>query len=138
MSQTRFSIGELARATGVGVETIRYYERIGLLTRPERTAGNYRSYSLSAERRLQFVRRARGMGFTVEQVRSLLTLADRSAQECGEVDAMARVHLEAIDQKITALEALRGELQDLVDHCNRSTIADCRIIRSLQGAERPA
>ena len=134
MSQARFSIGELSRATGLGVETIRYYERIGLLAPPERTAGNYRSYSIDAERRLQFVRRARGMGFTVEQVRSLLSMADRSAQDCAAVDAMARVHLAAVDQKIAELEALRGELQDLIEHCNKSTIADCRIIRSLQGA----
>lgn len=74
------------------------------------------------------------MGFTVEQVRALLTMADRRAQGCEAVDALARVHLETVDQKIAELEALRGELQDLIKQCSQSTIADCRIIRSLQGA----
>ncbi len=131
MSAAIVSIGDLARATGVAVETIRYYERIGLLPAPARTAGNYRSYDAAHQRQLSFIRRSRDLGFTVEQVRALLDLAARTDRDCAEVDRIARGHLEDVERKIADLEGLRSELHDMIDHCGRSTVAECRIVRSL-------
>jgi Cu(I)-responsive transcriptional regulator len=125
------SIGELARATGTKAETIRYYERIGLLPKPSRTAANYRSYGSAELARLSFIRRARALGFTIEQVGALLDLADNRARSCEAVDALAKEHLTAIEAKISDLSALRRELADLIGQCSRGTIADCRIIDAL-------
>ncbi len=93
MARDKFSIGDLAKSTATKVETIRYYERIGLLPAPERTAGNYRSYSAAHLGRLSFIRRARDLGFSIEQVRDLLGLSDQRARSCEAVDAIAREHL---------------------------------------------
>src|SRR5689334_4560565 len=126
-----YSIGALAEATDTKVETVRYYERIGLLPEPGRTAGNYRAYSGDHLARLSFIRRARDLGFTLDQVRALLGLADHKDNDCCAVDAMARDHLADIDRKISDLKALRRELNDLLGQCQRGTIADCRIIGAL-------
>ena len=125
------SIGELARATGTKAETIRYYERIGLLPRPARTASNYRSYGPAELARLSFVRRARSLGFSIEQISALLDLSDNCERSCDAVDALAREHLATIEAKISDLAALRRELADLIGQCSRGTIADCRIIDAL-------
>src|SRR5690606_13083849 len=93
MTSESFSIGDLAKATATKVETIRYYERIGLLPKPARTSGNYRSYSSAHLERLSFVRRARDLGFSIEQVRDLLGLSDQRNRPCDAVDAIARQHL---------------------------------------------
>jgi len=125
------AIGELARATGTKSETIRYYERIGLLPRPPRTTANYRSYGTAELARLSFIRRARALGFSIEQVSALLELADRRDRSCETVDALAREHLETIEAKIADLTALRRELADLVGQCRQGTIAECRILDAL-------
>ena len=126
-----YSIGALAEATDTKVETVRYYERIGLLPEPGRTSGNYRAYSADHLGRLSFIRRARGLGFTLDQIRALLGLADHKDNDCCAVDAMARDHLTDIDRKIADLKALRRELNDLLGQCKQGTIADCRIIIAL-------
>ena len=118
------SIGHLARATGTKVETIRYYE-------PARTAGNYRVYSDEHFQRLSFIRRARHLGFSIEQIRDLLGLSDQRDRPCEAVDAIAREHLAAVDRKIADLQALRRELDSLISQCGCGTIADCRIIEAL-------
>lgn len=130
----RFSIGDLAKATDTKVETIRYYERIGLLPTPARTAGNYRSYSSEHLERLSFIRRARDLGFSLDQVRELLGLADETDRSCEAVDAIARAHLIEIDRKIADLAALRRELDSVIRQCHRGTIAECRIIHALSPA----
>jgi Cu(I)-responsive transcriptional regulator len=124
-------IGELARSTGTKVETIRFYEKIGLLPAPERTEGNYRDYSQPHLARLSFVRRARDLGFTLDQVRALLTLADDRDQSCGAVDIVARDHLSQIDRKIADLQALRRELDEIISQCGQGAISECRIIEAL-------
>jgi len=129
--EQQFSIGELAKATDTKVETIRYYERIGLLPEPGRTSGNYRSYSDEHLGRLSFVRRARDLGFSIEQVRALLGLSDDRKRPCGTVDAIAREHLNEVDRKIADLRKLRRELNALITQCGHGTIADCRIIEAL-------
>jgi Cu(I)-responsive transcriptional regulator len=135
MADQRLTIGDLARATGTKVETIRYYERIGLLPAPARTGtGNYRSYSTAQLGRLSFVRRSRELGFTLDQVRALLGLADQRGRDCGAVDAIAREHLADVERKIADLKAMRRELGELIGQCKRGTIADCRIIEALSPA----
>lgn len=129
--RTSYSIGALAEATETKVETVRYYERIGLLPDPERTSANYRSYSADHLARLSFIRRARDLGFTLDQVRALLGLADHKDNDCCAVDALARDHVSEIDRKISDLKALRRELNNLLSQCQRGTIADCRIIGAL-------
>lgn len=131
MSNRTLSIGALARATATKIETIRYYERIGLLPRPLRTAGNYRSYDTEDLARLSFARRSRDLGFPLSAVRDLLRLADEKKRDCDEVDAIAREHLAEVEHKIADLTALRRELKGLIDQCGHGTIATCRIIESL-------
>ncbi|GAN81589.1 transcriptional regulator MerR [Acidocella aminolytica 101 = DSM 11237] len=125
------SIGDLARTTDTKVETIRYYERAGLLPAPARTAGNYRAYRAEHLARLSFVRRARDLGFSLDHVRELLRLADQKDQSCAEIDVIARLHLAEVDRKIADLMALGGELRQIVGQCGHGTVAECRIIEAL-------
>lgn len=92
------SIGELGRRAGAKVETIRYYERIGLLPAPARTEGNYRAYGEAELNRLSFIRRARDLGFSIEQVRDLLALSDRRDQSCATVGELTRAHLAEVER----------------------------------------
>ncbi len=131
---TRLAIGDLAKRTGTKVETIRYYERIGLLPAPARTGGNYRSYDTAHLGRLSFIRRARDLGFPLDQVRELLGLADQRDRSCAGVDLIARQHLGEVERKIADLTALRDELADLIGQCRRGTVAECRIIETLAPA----
>lgn len=126
-----FSIGALAQATGTKVVTVRYYERVGLLPAPSRTAGNYRAYERVHLERLGFIRRARELGFSLDEVRELLRLSDRPDASCEEVDRIARAHLEAVERKIADLAALGGELRRLLGQCRRGTIAQCLVIEAL-------
>ncbi|MBP2316308.1 MerR family transcriptional regulator [Azospirillum soli] len=126
------SIGALAKATGTKAETIRYYEQIGILPPPARTAGNYRSYDGEHVRRLAFVRRVRALGFPLETVRALLALADQPDRPCGEVDALVVEQLREVERKIADLQRLRAELDRLAHQCrNDGRVADCRIIEAL-------
>lgn len=124
-------IGDLARATATRVETIRYYESEGLLPPPARSGSNYRIYERAHLERLSFIRRSRDLGFTLDQVRTLLRLADDRDAPCAEVDAITTAHVAEIDRKLADLRALRGELVRRLDSCAGSTIADCRIIEAL-------
>ena len=126
-----FKIGDLARLTGTKVETIRYYERLGLLPPPARTGGNYRAYSRRHLERLSFVRRGRALGFSLDDVRELLRLSDDRSQCCAEVDRIARAHLVEVERKLADLKALDAELRQLVDQCQHGTVAECRIIEAL-------
>ena len=131
MANRRLTIGELARATGTTAETIRYYERIGLLPRPPRTEGNQRAYGEAELARLGFVRRARDLGFTLDQARRLLGLADDRDRPCDAVDAIAREHLAEVERRIADLDALRRELSSLITGCRRGVVAECRIVEAL-------
>ncbi|WP_315738767.1 MULTISPECIES: helix-turn-helix domain-containing protein [unclassified Bradyrhizobium] len=128
---SRLTIGDLAKRTGTKVETIRYYERIGLLPVPARTEGNYRTYDNDQLGRLSFIRRARDLGFSIDQVRDLLDLADQRDRSCEAVDVIAGQHLAEIERKISDLVALRDELADVIGRCKHGTVADCRIIEAL-------
>lgn len=125
------TIGKLAAAAGVKVPTIRYYEQIGLLTPPERSAGNQRLYERKVLERLTFIRHARELGFPLDAIRSLLSLSDRPGQSCAAADAIARTQLAAVRVRIGRLRALEAELERMVAQCAHGTIADCRVIEVL-------
>lgn len=129
-----YRIGDLARATDTRVETIRWYEKQGLLPRPPRTAGNYRLYGEAELGRLSFIRRARDLGFSLDQVRALLDLAANADRDCSSVDVIAAEHLAEVDRKIADLTALRRELSSLLTSCRGGTVATCRIIDALAPA----
>ncbi|MDQ4087998.1 MAG: helix-turn-helix domain-containing protein [Pseudomonadota bacterium] len=124
-------IGELAARAGSNPETIRYYERIGMLPAPARTEGNYRDYGADHVARLSFIRHARALGFELSAIRALLDLAEQPDQDCAAVDRITIGHLEVVQAKIRQLEALRSELMRMLDQCRGGQVADCRIIESL-------
>jgi Cu(I)-responsive transcriptional regulator len=126
-----YTIGALGKATDTTVETVRYYERIGLLPSPPRSAGNYRVYGAAALGRLSFIRRARALGFSLDQVRALLGLADDRGSDCAAIDRIADEHLREVERKIADLTALRRELTAVIESCGGGTVADCRIIEAL-------
>jgi Cu(I)-responsive transcriptional regulator len=131
----RLSIGDVAKATGVKVVTIRYYEQIGLMPAPSRTDGNYRAYSQEHIRGLRFIRRCRDLGFTLEQVRDLLRLASQKNEECSEVDRITMRHLADIEAKVSDLTRLAAELRRISECCRGDgLIANCRIIEALSPA----
>ena len=133
----RMTIGALGDATGVGAETIRYYERIGLLPKPARTAAGYRLYEPEHVQRLNFIRRSRELGLNLDAVRELLCLASERLRSCARVDRLVREHIHHIDHKIAGLQQLRGALQRLADSCQGGLrVADCRILEALQDAEQ--
>lgn len=127
----RLAIGDLARMTGTKVNTIRFYEEGGLLPQAERSASGRRIYRDADTKRLAFIRQSRNLGFPLDAVRELLTLADDSSQSCEAVDRIARVHLAEIDRKIADLSALRSELSRIIGSCSHGTVADCKIIETL-------
>jgi len=131
MNSSILTIGHLARQTGTKVETIRFYEKNGLLPQPSRTGGNYRSYEQDHLNRLSFIRRARELGFSLDQIREFLNLADDRSQSCAAVDAIAKAHRKEVERKIEDLVALKSELDRMIDQCGCGLVADCRIIESL-------
>jgi Cu(I)-responsive transcriptional regulator len=132
MTTSPLTIGDLAKATGTKVVTIRYYERIGLLPPPERTGGNYRAYEPMHLDRLRFIRRSRGLGFTLDQIRELLRLSSQEGKACVEVDRIAAAHLAETEEKIVDLTRLAARLRRIISRCKGGgVIADCRIIEAL-------
>jgi len=131
MTNHGLAIGDLAKRTGTRVNTIRYYEDIGLLPVAARTAAGRRFYGDQDTRRLAFIRQSRSLGFPLQAVRELLALADDATQSCEAVDLIARHHLIDIDRKIASLSSMRAELDRVIGSCRRSTVADCKIIETL-------
>jgi DNA-binding transcriptional MerR regulator len=126
------SIGELAKETGVKVVTIRYYEQIKLMPKALRTSGNYRAYKHEHRRRLQFIRRCRDLGFTLEQVRELVRLSTQETQECAGIDRITAKHLKGIEQKVADLRELAAELRRIHGRCpGNGIVANCRILEAL-------
>ncbi|HGM6066454.1 TPA: helix-turn-helix domain-containing protein [Stenotrophomonas maltophilia] len=126
------TIGQLARQTGTKAETIRYYEKIGLLQPPLRSDGNYRYFSAQDQRRLSFVRRARELGFSIEQIRELIALGEQREHECSSVDDVVKAHIGDIARRICDLQALQGELERMIGNCPGGRMADCRVLEALQ------
>jgi MerR family mercuric resistance operon transcriptional regulator len=127
-------ISELSRLTGCHLETIRYYERIGLLAEPARSPAGYRSYTATDADRLSFIVRSRALGFHLDEVRSLVSLAAEQGESCAEVDRIARAHLAQVEKKQRELAALAAELGQLLDQCRKGTRAGCNILNALSTA----
>ncbi len=123
--------GDLARLADVKVETVLFYEKEGLLPRPARTRSNYRDYGKSDVARLLFIRRSRDLGFDLQSVRKLLTLADDLSQPCDAIDAIASEQLSKVKRKIADLKALQSELKNVVGQCKNGIVSDCKIIETL-------
>ena len=125
------SIGALSQRTGCNIETIRYYERIGLLPPPPRTAGGHRSYGSVHERRLGFIRRCRELGFSIEEIRVLLGLVDGGDYTCGEVKAVTDRHIDDVRRKIADLKKLQRTLEKIGAACAGGRVPQCPIIDAL-------
>lgn len=125
------TIGELADRTGVKVPTIRYYESIGVMPEPGRTGSNQRRYDDRAVDTLRFIRHSRDLGFDIQEIRNLLTLAAHPERPCDQADAIAHHHLDQVEQRIAILQSLRRELKRMIRHCGGGKIATCRVIEAL-------
>lgn len=128
----QLTIGKLAGATGTKVETIRYYEQVGLLPPPERSEGNQRRYGRRHAERLAFIKHARDLGFAVEAIRALLKLSDTPGIACDEAHAISVAHLDDVRHKIARLRSLEKELERIATTCSGGCAAcDCAIIEAL-------
>lgn len=131
MTTKPMMIGQLARETSTNVTTIRFYEEIGLLRSPARTGSGRRTYGPSDVQRLHFIRNGRRLGFSTNEMRSLIGLAENPDQDCGEASAIAARHLEDVEARLTQLATLRDELAILSQSCTRARIVDCQIIKAI-------
>ncbi len=130
-----FSIGKLSRLTGVNIETIRYYERVLILPAPPRTASGRRVYGSAESRTLTFIRRARELGFTLDEIRALLALStERGHEACAEVRNLAADHLDDVRAKIADLGAMERILSDAVRRCDAGELPGCPLIDALSAA----
>lgn len=128
------SIGQLARAAGIGVETVRFYEREGLVPEPPRRESGYRMYPPDTVDRLRFIRRAKDLGFSLREINDLLSLAGQPHGDRGEVRRLAETKLAQIERRIHDLESVRAVLAHLTEQCSgHGPIHDCPIIESLAG-----
>lgn len=123
-------IGEVSQRTGVNLETVRYYERIGLVPPPPRTEGGHRLYADGHLKRLTFIRRSRDLGFTLDEIRNLLSLVD-GGYTCGEVRSAAMAHLVGIRRKIADLRRMERTLAQTAARCEGGDAPDCPIIEAL-------
>lgn len=125
-------IGELAAAAAVNVQTLRYYERLGLLPQPARRSSGYRVYDPESVRRVRFIKRAQDLGFTLGEIADLLALRERSVSACEQVEARAAATLRRIDEKVRDLESMKGALSEYVTTCQRrQPLGECPLLRAL-------
>lgn len=125
-------IGEVAERSGCHPETVRYYERIGLIPTPPRTTAGYRDYAPADVDRLRFISRGRNLGFSLEEIRSLLALADNHVLPCGEVDRLARIHLADIRARLDDLQRMASELERVIGGCGGGERGECVILDTLR------
>jgi len=131
--RTRFTIGQLARRAGVGVQTVRYYERSGLLASDARTESGYRLYSDEAVDRLAFIRNAKALGFSLKDIHALLSLRLDSAASCADVRGQALARLQDVEARLRALERIRDTLRRLADACSGTgAVSACPILEALK------
>ena len=126
------TIGTLAKRTGTKVQTIRYYEQIGLMPEPGRTEGGQRRYGNAELDRLAFIRHSRQLGFPLDAIRELLDLSDAPDRPCHEADVIARRQLKLVEQRMERLKALRSELKRMVKECSGGNAAQCRVLEVLR------
>lgn len=128
---SHMGIGELSKITGVNIETIRFYERQELLPDPPRTAGGHRCYNRDHLKRLTFIRRSRQLGFSMKEIKELLTLVDDGGYTCGEIKEITNEHAKNVQQKIADLQRMEKMLTDISMHCADGQLPDCPIIEAL-------
>ena len=125
-------IGEVAAAAAVNVQTLRYYERVGLLPQPARRSSGYRAYGADSVRRVRFIKRAQDLGFTLGEIADLLALREQSLTACEQVETRASAALRRIDAKVRDLESMRDALSEYVTTCqSRRPFGDCPLLRAL-------
>ncbi len=129
MNNNHYLIGQLAKKAGCKVETVHYYEKIGLMPEPPRSNGGHRLYNLSHIKRLNYIRRSRELGFSIEQIRGLLKFIDEPDHCCGEIKSIALLQAHEIMQKINDLEKLKQALNEMITACKGDdmTIDNCPI-----------
>jgi DNA-binding transcriptional MerR regulator len=132
MAKKEMTIGKLAKATDCKPETIRFYEKEGLLPKPKRSAAGYRLYDESHQRKLLFIRHGRELGFSLDDIGLMLGLAEDQQSSCREISRLSRKRLSSIRDKLSRLQALSAELTRLIDQCDDGRIAECRIIEALK------
>ena len=125
-------IGEAARISGCHLETIRYYERIGVLTKPRRKANGYLQYTDAEVGHLRFITRSRDLGFSLDEIRDLLRLAKLKDASCNDVDRLAREQLQKVEKRISEMQAIARVLKSTIDACARKSCGDCAILEALQ------
>jgi len=132
------TIGEAAREAGVGVETIRFYERKGLVEQPPKPSyGGFRRYPTATVRRVRFIRQARTLGFSLREIKDLLSLRAAPSTDCADVRRRARIKLEEVDRRLAHLAQVRDGLEELIAACpGRGTLRECSIIEALETGER--
>ena len=133
ISYENLLIGQLSRLTGVNIETIRYYERIDIMPKPRRSDGGHRLYDKDQYKRLRFVKRSRDIGFSLEEIRTLLALDDQDELSCNEVYSLTEEHLKKVQQKISELKSIESALKKLANQCSRGNKPDCPIFDMLLG-----
>jgi MerR family mercuric resistance operon transcriptional regulator len=133
-----FPIGRLATESGVNIETIRFYEKIGVMPQTSRTRAGYRLYTWDHLKRLKFVRRGRELGFSLDELRNLLRLVDGQAYTCAEVRALTLEHVAEIRRKIADLKRLERVMSDIASRCSGRRVPDCPIIDALFQGPHPS
>jgi MerR family mercuric resistance operon transcriptional regulator len=128
-------IGEMSRQTTVNIETIRYFEKIGMMPAPERSEGGNRQYSTDHLQRLFFIHRCRQIGFNQSEIKALLSMVDNKGVTCAEVHSITTEHIADIQQKIRDLRKLEKVLTQMTNECSRGDIPDCPIIETLFAAQ---
>jgi len=131
------TIGEVAKQAQVRIETLRYYERLGLVAPPPRNGSNYRLYPSESVRRVQFIKRAQHLGFSLKEIAELLALRATPENPCADIRTHTQAKIDAIDAKIRALHAMKCTLTQLVAECpGEGAVTDCPILASLDAEER--
>lgn len=131
------AIGALSKSTGVNIETIRYYERVGVLPKARRAENGRRLYNADDAQRLTLIRRARELGFELSTVRALLVIQAQSKARCDKASRLATAQFTLIESRIKQLVVLREELARMIDACDNGRVAECRIIEVLGSESAP-
>ena len=124
-------IGKLANITGVNIETIRFYEKQGILPQPMRSDSGRRMYDHGDVKRLSFIHRCRGLGFSLKEILSLLSLVDGGDHTCKQVHEITAIHVDDVKKKILALQQMESVLDDMIEHCSKGDVPECPILDSL-------
>ena len=131
VESTNLTIGKLAKHTGSTVQTLRHYEKIGLIGDVQRTEGNHRVYGEDEVERIKFILHARSLGFSLEAIRDLLELADTPSMSCDAATKIAQTHLDAVVLRLNKLQSLKAELEQIVRSCKGRNVGECSILKSL-------